>query len=201
MIEFIEGELLTKGTNYVVVRLGGIGCRLFVSGLTLDALPPVKEEVVLYTYLHIREDEISLYGFLGLEEREAFSLLLTISGVGPKLALAVLSRLSVSELQRAIILGEPAALISVPGVGKKTAERIILELKDKMGKQELLLAQSRPGLGPDSTGVRREAVSALLALGYSFNEAQKAVPFPDQTGHDVTVEGLVRAALKNLLKK
>ena len=103
MIEFIEGELLTKGINYVVVRLGGVGCRISVSSLTLDALPPVKEEVVLYTYLQIREDEISLFGFLSLEERETFSLLLTISGVGPKLALAVLSRLSVPELKRAII--------------------------------------------------------------------------------------------------
>lgn len=200
MLEFIEGELLTKGSNYVVVRIGGVGCRLSVSGLTLDSLPPVKEEVVFYTYLHVREDEISLFGFLSLEEREVFSLLLTTSGVGPKLALSILSTLRVPEVKRAIILGDSAVLVGVPGVGKKTAGRIILELKDKIGKQELLLANSPPERGLDSSGVRGEAVSALLALGYSLNEAQKAVPFPETADKGVTVEGLVRAALKKLVK-
>ena len=200
MIEFIEGELLTKGINYVVVRVGGIGCRILVSGMTLDSLPPVNKEIVLYTCLHVREDEFSLFGFLSLEEREAFTLLLSISGVGPKLALSILSRLRVEELKRVVIFGDSAVLVGIPGVGKKIAERIILELKDKIGKPEPVPANSPPGRGQEHSNARGEAVSALLALGYSLSEAQKAVPFPDATNDGATVEELVRAALKNLAK-
>lgn len=200
MIEFIEGKLYTKGANNVVVRVGGIGYRLFVSSMTMDSLPPLKEDVVLYAYLHIREDEFSLFGFLNIEEREIFSLLLAISGVGPKLALSILSRLKVPELKRVIILGDTAALVSIPGVGKKTAERIILELKDKIAKQELLVSNSQPDRGADQSSIRGEAVSALLALGYGLSEAQKAVPFPEKSDDAVTVEELVRAALKYLAK-
>jgi len=200
LIEFIEGKLYTKGANNVVVRVGGIGYRLFVSSMTMDSLPPLKEDVVLYAYLHIREDEFSLFGFLNIEEREIFSLLLAISGVGPKLALSILSRLKVPELKRVIILGDTAALVSIPGVGKKTAERIILELKDKIAKQELLVSNSQPDRGADQSSIRGEAVSALLALGYGLSEAQKAVPFPEKSDDAVTVEELVRAALKYLAK-
>lgn len=199
MLEFIQGEMLIKGTNYVVVRAGGLGYRLLVSALTLEALPPLKEEVTLYTYLHIREDEYSLFGFFTAEEKEIFTTLLSVSGVGPKLALAILSRLKASDFKRVILLGDTVSLVSIPGVGKKTAERIILELKDKMGKMELP-EQFSAGEAPAHSDVREQAVSALLALGYSLAEAQKAVPVPPITGSGATVEDLIRTALKTLAK-
>lgn len=199
MIEFIQGELITRGAGFAIVQVGGLGYRLNISAMTLGELPVVKGEVTLYTYLYIREDEISLYGFTGPEEKELFTTLLAVSGIGPKLALSVLSRLRVSEFKRAVILGDTASLVSIPGVGKKTAERIILELKDKVGKQELdehLL----PGDSTASSDLRSQAVAALLALGYSLMEAQKAVPAQIPTESKVTVEDLIRSALKTMAR-
>ncbi len=199
MIEFLQGELVIKGTNYVVLRVGGIGYRLYVSALTIDALPRLKEEVTLFAHLHVREDEYSMFGFLNLEERELFGDLLSVSGIGPKLAIAVLSKYHVAELKRIILVGDAAALVNITGVGKKTAERIILELKDKIGKQELqvpLDTSDRAGFA----NVRGQAVNALLALGYSLTEAQKAVPLIESTDSNITVEELIRAALKTMAK-
>ena len=106
MIEFIQGELQLKSANYVVVQVGGIGYRLFTPSLTIAKLPSLREEVTMFTYLHVREDELSLYGFLSSEEKDTFITLLQVSGIGPKLALAILSRLSVFELRRAIVFSD-----------------------------------------------------------------------------------------------
>ena len=199
MIEFLQGELVNKGINYVVIRVGGIGFRLYVSSLTIDSLPPLNEEVTLFAHLHVREDEYSMFGFLNLEERELFNDLLSVSGIGPKLAIAVLSKYRVPELKRIILVGDAAALVNITGVGKKTAERIILELKDKIGKQELQLPFDTSGR-TGFANIRGQAVNALLALGYSLTEAQKAVPHVDQTDSSITVEELIRAALKTMAK-
>jgi Holliday junction DNA helicase RuvA len=198
LIEFIQGELQLKSTNYIVVQVGGVGYRLFTPSLTMAKLPSVREEVTMFTYLHVREDELSLYGFSSSEEREIFTILLQVSGIGPKLALAILSHMSVSELRRAIILGDTKSLTTIPGVGKKTAGRMILELKDKLEKQALPEEEIMVK-GTLHTDARSEAISALLALGYSLTEAQKAVPISKE-GQDYSVEDLIRLALKNIAK-
>jgi len=198
VLEFIQGELISKGLNYIIVQVGGLGYRLQVSALTLGALPPVNSQVTLYTYLYIREDELSLYGFRDEEEKELFSTLLSVSGIGPKLALAILSKLNGADFKRAVVLGDTAMLVNIPGVGKKTAERIILELKDKVGKLELD-AGVKVAENPAAADVRSQAVTALLALGYSLAEAQKAVPV-NMGEQEMTVENLVKIGLKNLAK-
>lgn len=198
MIEFIQGELQLKGANYAVVQVGGIGYRLYISALTMAKLPGIREEVTLFAYLHVREDELTLYGFLSAEEKEIFLSLLQVSGIGPKLALAILSRLSAPELHKAIVCGDTQSLLNVPGVGKKTAGRLILELKDKLGK-EVLLEEANPAVAAINTDARSEAVSALIALGYSLAEAQKAVPIV-QGDKDYSAEELIRIALKNIAK-
>lgn len=198
MIEYMQGELQSKGVNYVVIEVGGIGYRLYVSALTMAKLPPISEEVTVFVYLHVREDELSLYGFLSAEEKGIFLSLLQVSGIGPKLALAILSRLSVSELHNAIVSGDTQSLLTVPGVGKKTAGRLILELKDKLAKT-VLPEEITPEAAVINSDARSEAVSALLSLGYSLAEAQKAVPIV-QGEKDYTAEELIRLALKQLAK-
>lgn len=199
MIDFMQGKLIRKGMNFVVMQIGGIAYRLSVSAVTMDELPILNEEVILYTYLHIREDEISLFGFINEEEKGVFTTLLTVSGIGPKLALTILSQIKVAELKKAIIFEEIAPLTSVSGVGKKTAERIILELKDKIGKQDLEM-QKFKGEVPSSISVRSEALAALIALGYSQPEAQKAISSIKSSDKMLTVEELIRHALKNIAK-
>lgn len=199
MIEFLQGELSLKGANYVVIQVGGIGYKVYSPSLTIAKLPVLREEITLFTYLHVREDELSLYGFLSIEEREMFLALLQVSGIGPKLALVILSQMSVQELRRAILLGDMQPLLSISGVGKKTAGRMVLELKDKLGKDVLLEEINLEATDTIHPDVRGEAVSALLALGYSLAEAQKAVPVL-RVDQDYSVEDLIRLALKNSAK-
>ncbi len=199
LIEFMQGKLLRKGMNFVIIQIGGIAYRISVSAVTMDQLPLINEEVILYTYLHIREDEISLFGFIDEEEKTIFTTLLTVSGIGPKLALTILSQIKVDELKRAIIFEDIAPLTSVTGVGKKTAERIILELKDKIGKQEIEV-QKVKGKDSSSLNARSEALSALIALGYSQPEAQKAIAGIKSSDKMITVEELIRQGLKKLAK-
>ncbi|MDX9871004.1 MAG: Holliday junction branch migration protein RuvA [Clostridia bacterium] len=199
MLEFIQGELLNKGLNSVVVKTGGFAFRLSVPALTVEGLPRLHEEICLYTYLYFREEEFSLYGFQNPEEKELFITLLTISGIGPKLALSILSKYRVSELRRVIVWGDTKALTGIPGVGKKTADRIVLELKDKVGKQEAA-EWAQPVAASREMDVRQEAVAGLVALGYSAHEAQNAVPFPGPDQTNVTAGELLRQALKQLAK-
>lgn len=199
MIEFLQGELALKGANYVVIQVGGIGYKVYSPSLTIAKLPVLREEITLFTYLHVREDELSLYGFLSIEEREMFLALLQVSGIGPKLASVILSQMSVQELRRAILLGDMQPLLSISGVGKKTAGRMVLELKDKLGKEVLLEEINSEATDTIHPDVRGEAVSALLALGYSLAEAQKAVPVL-RVDQDYSVEDLIRLALKNSAK-
>ncbi len=198
LIEFLQGELMTTGVNYIVIKVGGVGYRLYVPASCLYRLPPLQQEIVMYTYLHIREDELSLYGFLDVEEREFFITLLQVSGIGPKLALNILSQLNVSELKRAIVVGDAAPLTGISGVGKKTAQRIILELKDKLGKEQI---ESKNIPLTSNDDVRSQTISALVALGYSLAEAQSAVPVLNSLSRkNPSVEELLRIALKNLAK-
>jgi Holliday junction DNA helicase RuvA len=200
LIEFLHGVLVSKSSEYVVLQVGGIGFRLAVSAAALDRLPAAGEEIRLWAYLHVREDELSLYGFRSSEEKQFFQLLIQVSGVGPKLALAVLSHYETPDLRRAIIFGDLAALTVISGVGKKTAERLILELKDKLGKLETgreLLPGAEGGARPAPGDDRAQAAAALAALGYHPAEIQKAMAAAAQEGAQ-GVEDIIRGALRQL---
>lgn len=188
MIGRLDGTLLEKHPTGLLVDVRGIGYELEVPMSTFYNLPAPGETVVLLTQFVVREDAQSLYGFLSARERDVFRILIRIGGVGPKLALAVLSGLSVDELAHAVALQEVARLTRIPGVGKKTAERLLLELKGK-------LADALPGAGAATAGIAREALDALLALGYHEREATpalKALPA------ELSLEETIRQALKAL---
>lgn len=172
MIAFLTGRVAAKASTYCLLDVGGVGYRLNMTTSSLAALPAEGDEVTVHTYLHLREDEISLFGFEDEAEKGAFEALLTVSGVGPKVALSTLSALSADALAAAVA-GEDVALISsVPGIGKKTAQRIILELADKLGASgRVPAAAARGGAG----AALAEANDALLAMGFSAAEASAAL--------------------------
>jgi holliday junction DNA helicase RuvA len=171
MIAFLTGRVAHKGVGFCLVEVGGIGYRLSMSTGSLSALPAEGDEVTVHTYLHVREDELSLFGFESLAEKYAFELLLTVSCVGPKVALATLSALSADSLAAAVASEDVALISSVPGVGKKTAQRIILDLSDKLGSADLTGAGTREGSGAAAA----ETTDALLGMGFSAAEVSAAL--------------------------
>jgi len=191
MIGRLSGILLEKNPPEVLVDCNGVGYEVHVSMSTFYNLPHTGEKVTLLTHFIVREDAQLLYGFGTAEEREAFRQLIKISGVGPRTALAVLSGMSVAELAQAVSLQEAGRLIKVPGIGKKTAERLLLELKGKLGA-DMGAAHAQPG-----SDAQADILQALLALGYSDKEAAaalKALP------KDVGVSEGIKLALKALAK-
>ena len=191
MISRIQGILVEKEFPQVVVSCHGVGYEIDVPMSTFYPLPRTGEEVTLLTHLVVREDAHLLFGFLTAPERTAFRQLLKISGVGPKVALSVLSGLSVEDLASAVAAEDAARLTKIPGIGKKTAERLVLELRDKLPKT---LAHARPEGAAAAGG---DVVSALLALGYNEREAQAAVK---QLAADLPLADAIRQALKQLAK-
>lgn len=169
MISSLHGRLESLGSDWVVINVNGIGFRVNLPASALSALGARGGEVHLHTYFHLKEDGAALYGFSTPQEREFFQLLLSVSGVGPRLAMAVLSALSVEEASLAITAGNADMLTAVPGIGNKTASRLILELKDKIGAG--LLAVSLAQVARESTDV----IAALTSLGYSAAEAARAI--------------------------
>jgi Holliday junction DNA helicase RuvA len=194
MIGRITGTLLEKHPPQVLVEAGGVGYEVDVPMSTFFNLPALGERVSLHTHFVVREDAQLLYGFLTQKERAAFRELIRISGVGPKLALSVLSGLSVDELAQCVALQETGRLTQVPGIGKKTAERLLLELKGKLADA---LPQAAGGM-PTAAGVAGDALNALLALGYSDKEA---LPALKQLPEGLGLEESIRQALKLLAKK
>ncbi len=193
MIHRLRGQLVEKDGAGVVVEAAGVGYRAATSASTLQALPSLGEECVLHTRLVVREDAMLLFGFATSEERAAFDALTAVSKVGPKLALAVLSTLSPPELSEAVARGDAVKLATVPGLGNKTAERLIVELK---GKDIPILAETSGArdvtTGP---GAYMEAREALAGLGYSLEEAEKAL---NEVPSQDSVEGYVRQALRRM---
>jgi Holliday junction DNA helicase RuvA len=170
VIAAVRGEVLSRRVDHVVVDTGGVGYRLAVSAETLRDVPGVGEQVFLHAHLVVREDSLSLYGFATEEERELFLSLISVSGVGPKMAVAALSGGPVAELLRAIASADAKRFQAVPGIGKRTAERIIVELKEKVADQ---LGTEAPEGTATETGPRAEARDGLIGLGYSTAEAEK----------------------------
>ena len=202
MIASLRGTLAEKGAGHCVVEAGGVGYLVQVSTRTAAALPDPVSPVYLLTYQVVREDAHMLFGFADTEERRLFELLITVSGVGPKVALAVLSGLKPQALARAIRDENLAGLVAIPGVGRKTAERLVVELRDKI---DVLVtaggAAPQPARGVLPRSERFEdAVAALVALGYSPAQAQEAVRRVSEGGESLTLEELVRGALSRLSK-
>lgn len=191
MIGRLAGTLLEKRPPHILVDVQGVGYELDVPMSTYYNLPGQGDTVALYTHFSVREDAQQLFGFLAAKEREAFRTLIRITGVGPKLALSVLSGMSVDELAQAVALQETADLVQIPGVGKKTAERLLLELKGK-------LADALPVVAGATSTVERDALNALMALGYNDKEAQ---PVLKQLPEGLSLEESIRQALKLLAKK
>jgi len=197
MISSIEGILRARDGNRIVVEIGGVGFEVSVPLRVAESLGDEGERVRLHTYLHVREDTLALYGFPDESERHLFRLLIGVSGVGPKLALSVLALTGAGELTRIIHEEKTGSLVSIPGIGKKTAERIVLELKDKIEMERYL-----PAIAAAEAGMPRElfeeAVTALESIGLSRANAIKALERVDVStlGTSYRVEDLVRKALK-----
>ena len=188
MFTYIKGTLEVKTTGYVVVEANGIGYKIFMSEPSIEKLGEIGENVKVYTYLRIRsqEDEISLFGFNSDEELRMFELLITVSGVGAKSALAILANISPSSFALAVITDDILKLKALPGIGAKTAQRLILELKDKLKNAEI-------------KGNENEAVSALQVLGYSRKEIATALKKVDK--QNLSVEDIIRKGLSNLARQ
>lgn len=173
MFAHISGIVAEKSVDSIVIDAGGIGFLLNVSAATLSSAPAVGEKFKLYTVFNVREDAMELCGFATREEKRMYERLRTVGGVGSKLALQALSTLSVRDLSLALVTGDAGVLCRVPGIGKKLAQRLVLELKDKVDDSQL--ASSSAAVQPKSSGMESEAIAALLALGFSAAEASKAV--------------------------
>ena len=203
MISYIKGELTEVFEDTVVVETNGIGYNIRVPGSVLDRLPSVGSSVRIYTYLYVKEDAMNLFGFLNRDDLSVFKLLLNVSGIGPKGALAILSTIGPDDLRFAVLSEDVKTISSAPGIGAKTAKRLIIELKDKLKLEdafELKLAheQEKAVASGDASDGRQEAVAALVALGYSSTDALRAVRKVTEVSPD-DVEGLLKAALKNML--
>lgn len=196
MFAFIEGQVCEKANGYLVLMAAGVGWQLSCSNNTLQAAPAVGGVMRCCTYLSVREDAVELFGFASREEKEMFLRLISVSGVGPKTALGMLGAMPLRELNLAILLGDVNALSRAPGIGKKTAQRIALELKDKISQADVS-AQADAGAAPAASMAAdsvTEAIEALIALGYSSAEARNAVSgVRDQADKP---EELIRLALR-----
>tara|TARA_B110000438_G_scaffold259561_1_gene269041 strand:+ start:2960 stop:3556 length:597 start_codon:yes stop_codon:yes gene_type:complete len=194
MIYQVSGVLTTKHKDFVVLEVNGVGLKIVATTNTIDTFK-VKEKIALHTYLHVREDTLDLYGFSSILEREVFVLLIGISGIGPKLAITILSGMLPGQLKDKIISGDITALTSIPGVGAKTAKRIIIELKDKFTKIE------EGSLGFDdklNSKLYEDALNALLSLGYSQHQSKKSLDNVANRNDTLNnnLEEIIKTALK-----
>ncbi|MDD6795764.1 MAG: Holliday junction branch migration protein RuvA [Clostridiaceae bacterium] len=202
MYEYIKGQYIGINKDYIIIENGGIGYKIFTSGATMASMPKVGEDVVLYIEQIVREHFIGLYGFVSKEELEMFKLLLSINGVGAKAALSLLSISRVNNLKYAIVMEDEKHICRAPGIGKKTAGRIILELKDKLKKEDMIVEKNQVDSGEfednDTNYVSslNEVVEALLALGYTEKEAEIALK---KVNKEESVENIIKSCLKVLM--
>jgi holliday junction DNA helicase RuvA len=196
MIAYINGTLAHKDPTYVIVEANGLGYEIHISLYTSTILPGVNEKVKLYTYQHIREDIQALYGFGETDEKQLFMDLISVSGIGPNTALVMLSTLPPVELRSAILMENVKAIQAIKGIGAKTAQRVILELRDKL-KKAGITAQSIPNYRVAANPVREEALAALTTLGIAKPIAEKSIDtILKREGDNISVEQLIRLALR-----
>lgn len=206
MISFLRGTISWVEEEKVVLDVGGVGYGVFMSGRALASLPSNGEQLQIYTYLGVREDAMQLYGFLSKDELAVFKLAITVSGIGPKGALGILTTLSPDDLRFAVASKDVKAISAAPGIGKKTAEKLILELKDKLKLEDALEHTAESDKGQQAAGdsslisnLQGEALEALCALGYGNTEALKAVR-QVEIGEDTTVEDVLKLSLKYMTR-
>lgn len=197
MIAYVSGVLDHVEDTSAVVDVGGLGCRIYMSGAGLAALPPKGEKVKIYTYLKVGEDIFDLYGFTTSEELSMFKLMLSVSGVGPKAALSILTALPPAEFALAVVTEDYKAISRAQGVGPKLAQRIALELRDKLKKTDMLSSKAVANLSAPAGGAGNDALEALLVLGYSQAEAANALANIEQ---GLSLEASIKAALTLLMK-
>lgn len=202
MYAYLKGTLEEVTEDNIVVEVNEIGYNVKVSGTTVEMLPGMGNEVKIYTYTLVREDALLLYGFLTRDDLEIFKKLITVNGIGPKGGLAILSVMSADALRFAIMAGDAKAIAKAPGVGNKTAERVILDLRDKISLEDTLAGLGNPAEAAQGQGaqaldnvMKKEAIEALVALGYSASDATAAVKKVELT-EDSTVELILKKALK-----
>ena len=202
MISFLKGCIEEKSEKSIFLDVNGVGYEVYMPTGSASMLPAVGEHVKIHTYLQISENGVGLYGFLTKDELNVFKLLITVNGIGPKGAVGILSALTANELRLAVLSDDDKAISKAPGIGAKTAKKLILELKDKFHLEDALEEFTEPEKAVvrgknDLNDAHSEAVQALTALGYSNSDALKAVRFAD-TGDNVSTEDLLKAALKRL---
>ncbi len=200
MIAYLKGEIADIGEDYLILEVNNVGYNIRISAGTAALLPGIGENVKIYTYTYVREDAFWLYGFLTKDDLEIFRRLITVNGIGPKGGLAVLSVMSADDLRFAILSGDAKAIAKAPGIGVKTAERVILDLRDKVSIEDSFVAKEANGqkaaAGNEKGSVaRNEAAEALAALGYSPSEALKAVK-QVKISEDMDTEDVLKLALK-----
>ena len=202
MISFIRGKIVDSSETSLILENGGIGYEIFMTGASMEKALRERDEVKIHTYFHIREDAMQLYGFLTKDDLQIFRLLLGVNGIGPKAALGILAALSADEIRFAVLSDDVKTISRAPGIGKKTAQKLILELKDKLKLEDAFEAKLAHGEADTDAEVSsfdgsKEAVEALVAIGYSSTEALRAVRKVTDVSPD-DVEGILKAALKNL---
>ena len=197
MIDYICGKLTTRLPTYITVDVNGVGYGLHIPLPTYTQLGEIETRLEIYTYLYVREDTMQLYGFANIEERELFELVLSVAGVGPRMALGILSSLSVSQFRRAVSNEEVSVLTTVPGIGKKKGERLLLELKDKIGPVVTEIVTEEVAVGEGQ--LAKDATSALISLGCKVPEATRATKEAKKVlPEGCSLEELIREALKHL---
>lgn len=204
MIAYMKGKIADISEDNLVLEVNGIGYNIRISSGTAGLLPGIGEEVKIYTYTYVREDAFLLYGFLTKDDLEIFRRLITVNGIGPKGGLAILSVMTADDLRFAILSGDSKAIAKAPGIGKKTAERVILDLRDKVSIEESFVNKEAGVQGSallaeheGTNAARNEAVEALTALGYSPSEALKAVK-KVEIAEGMDTEAVLKLALKNI---
>lgn len=198
MYAYIKGNLEEKSTDSIVVETAGIGYKIYVSEHTMAKLGEIGEKVKIYTHYHVREDNISLYGFMSNEELKMFELLLQVSGIGAKTAIAMLSNITPSKFALAIISNDLKTLTKIPGIGNKSAQRMVLELKDKLKTQTAIEDDEEEATPNDNSESINEAGQALQILGYNKSEISKV--FDKFDTHNLSTEELIKEALKRLAR-
>ena len=205
MIAYVNGIIEYIEEGLCVVDVGGVGINVYISGSTMDRMPGIGEAVKLYTYTNVKEDAFTLFGFLSRDELSLFKMLITVSGIGPKGGLSILSVMTPDDLRFAIMAGDSGSISKAPGIGKKTAERITLELRDKIKVTEDDMLRNSSAvtlddLSGDASSARDEAVAALVALGYNSSDAMKAVRkvLKENEAAASDTEKLLKLALKEM---
>lgn len=199
MIEQVQGNLAKKSPTFCIIDCHGVGIGIHISLNTYQYLGKELEEIRLLTHLHVREDALQLFGFGEEEERAVFRKLISVSGIGPRLAMTILSGLTVDEFTQAIVTGNDMLLTKIPGVGKKTAQRVILELKEKIEFSEKISEKDFPLAGVMEQDKYKEATLALISLGYKQLEARRSIEkIAQKFGVDISLQEVIRLALKEI---